>query len=117
VREGESPRECALRETREEIGVDVKLNRLIYAAPAGSWFIYNYLATYHADDFVLDRNEIDEIVEIAPAQLLPLVEKSPGIFAPFVRDALLHAANSGILPGLHRSLPPEIAVDRFALSR
>lgn len=51
-REGdERPEECALRETREEVGLDLPEDALIWRRPLGeSWFFAAHLPAHRVDD-------------------------------------------------------------------
>ncbi len=88
---GEEPWQTAVRECKEEIGVDVVLDSLIcYGRPGKKRFNYVYKAIYDGDDFVLDPAETSEIREFTIAELLEMFENSPDDLVGNLRKSLLY---------------------------
>lgn len=92
---GEAPHECALREVKEEIGLDARLGSFVGVYPFARFnqivFVYHVLA---ADgDIVLAADELDDYKEVPIAKVKPW----PHGTGPGLRDWLVSRGYDPVL--------------------
>jgi 8-oxo-dGTP pyrophosphatase MutT (NUDIX family) len=71
---GETARQTAARETKEETGIDVDVRSLLQTFENGSVFLFHCIPTRPIDDYSrlspVDRSEITEIIVLDPGTML-----------------------------------------------
>ncbi len=85
VEEGESPKDCALRETFEEIGIAPEKVSLIGQGNTlygyANYTLYTFLGVVSYEDFLQAKVQKDEVDEIFLAPLTDFETKPPKVFS------------------------------------
>lgn len=84
VEEGESARDCARREVREETGLDVEVGDLVATVDLGPYVVDDFRARVVGGTLVAGDDASD--VAFADAETLRTLPLSPGLLA-FLEDA------------------------------
>lgn len=87
IEEGETPLECALRETREEIGAGEESIRIITPIDsvfsAGGSQIHCFLGVLNAEAVRISKDEVEEVFTVSVDELL---EAEPEIYQSIMRQ-------------------------------